>query len=339
MRNSADGSGYDLHNVREASNFDQGLKVLGLANVGCLVDFPGSTVVHPGLEPFYRGPDMTVFRNKYAGARAAFFDRYAYFSMGDWQDYGRKDNFLVPLLASVKQGAFLDKGALMVNDVPAETFPPAAATGAARSTVAIQESAPDRVRVEVSADRPGLLFLADTMFPGWVAYRNGVKVAILRSWLNFRAVQVPAGKSVVEFFYRPLVLLSALALSAATALAWLVLFRRFRNSPPPAPPAPAAMKKKKKTVESSATPDSDAALTGLCGAAAEAIVLPMAGATLLFWTLWAAARYEGGILRGWSGAGFAVNAAACALLGFGAAALLRDRTRRRAPSSTPVTPP
>jgi uncharacterized membrane protein YfhO len=51
--------------------------------------------------------------------------------------------------------------------------------------------------------QPGFLLLLDTYFPGWTATVNGEKTPILRADYNFRAVQLPAGKSVVRFVYQP----------------------------------------------------------------------------------------------------------------------------------------
>ena len=80
---------------------------------------------------------------------------------------------------------------------------PQAAGSGAGGRVSIEDDRPDRVRLIVDASRPGLVFLSDNLFPGWTAWRDGSPAQILRAWFTFRAVEVPAGRSIVEFVYRP----------------------------------------------------------------------------------------------------------------------------------------
>jgi hypothetical protein len=55
----------------------------------------------------------------------------------------------------------------------------------------------------VRSTSPGLFYISDTYFPGWSASVNGNRTKIYRANYNFRAVAVPAGKSIVEFNYLP----------------------------------------------------------------------------------------------------------------------------------------
>ncbi len=80
---------------------------------------------------------------------------------------------------------------------------------------------PERLVIRVQADERGFLLLADLDFPGWRASVNGQEAEIVRANHAFRLVEVPAGKSVVVFTYRPwtvpagaLISLAAVALSA-----------------------------------------------------------------------------------------------------------------------------
>lgn len=57
--------------------------------------------------------------------------------------------------------------------------------------------------LRVKAARPATLVVADTDYPGWEATVNGEPVPIRRANLAFRAVEVPAGESNVEFRFRP----------------------------------------------------------------------------------------------------------------------------------------
>src|SRR5664280_1664583 len=71
------------------------------------------------------------------------------------------------------------------------------------SSVRIVSDQPDEVSIDASLPQPGFLLLLDTCFPGWSATVNGLKAPILRADYNFRAVWLPAGKSVIRFTYQP----------------------------------------------------------------------------------------------------------------------------------------
>jgi hypothetical protein len=101
------------------------------------------------------------------------------------------------------------------------------AGGSARIT----EYDPNVVRVQVDADGPSELVLADVNYPGWTARVDGKAVAISTADGLFRAVPVPAGSHEVTFRFRPQLLTISLALSVIGGLlgvALLVLGSRKR---------------------------------------------------------------------------------------------------------------
>ncbi|MEK7382792.1 MAG: hypothetical protein AAB262_05835, partial [Elusimicrobiota bacterium] len=279
---------------QSSAAFDLGLRLLGLANVKYMLDFPGANFANPSLVPDYRGPDMAVFLNTHFMPRAIFFDEYRYVPMGDWRDWGARGRFLAPLAEDLIQKRIDPAATLVLNDEPSPAFMSRGRSRGRRPAVVIDRYAPDRVSLSVETDRPGFVFLSDNHFPGWEATVNGVATRILRSWLTFRAVEVPAGRSTIEFVYRPLGLRIAVCLAALASLGWLLCYRKY---------APGLL---------SETGVDD--LAASCAALARPLVLAMVAAVLVFWTLWAGFIYAGGIQRMRWGEGFATNLAACGVL-------------------------
>jgi len=92
---------------------------------------------------------------------------------------------------------------------------------------------PDRVRLDVQLERPGVVVLADAYGSGWHATLDGARVPVLRANVAFRAVEAPAGRHVIEFVYRPAPVVAGLvcaALAVALACAWLAWDRRPRRA-------------------------------------------------------------------------------------------------------------
>jgi hypothetical protein len=83
----------------------------------------------------------------------------------------------------------------------------------------------NRVEIDIETARQGWFVLADTDYPGWKAYINGVETSIYRANLAFRAVQVEAGTQTVEFVYQPAWGLPALFISLVCAVLMIVLIR------------------------------------------------------------------------------------------------------------------
>ena len=80
----------------------------------------------------------------------------------------------------------------------------------------------NRVTVDVSSRRAGRLVLLDAYYPGWKAAVDGRPVDIAPTNGAFRSVAVPAGRSTVEFRYRPASVYAGAVVSLATWLALLL---------------------------------------------------------------------------------------------------------------------
>jgi hypothetical protein len=94
----------------------------------------------------------------------------------------------------------------------------------------------------VDADRPAVLVVSTAWLPGWSAEVNGVAAPVARADGLVLAVPVPAGRSTVEFSFRPPGLRSGAALALASlaallAASWFVAFRARRRRLLPTPSA------------------------------------------------------------------------------------------------------
>jgi hypothetical protein len=89
---------------------------------------------------------------------------------------------------------------------------------------------PEQVVLEVDAPARGFVVLADQDFPGWQATVNGEPAAIVRADYVFRLVEVPAGRSTVDFRYRPRPLFAGALVSAATLVVLVLILVRSRAS-------------------------------------------------------------------------------------------------------------
>jgi hypothetical protein len=87
------------------------------------------------------------------------------------------------------------------------------------------------IELEVSLERPGLVVLADSYYPGWRATVDGADAPIVATNHLFRGVPAPAGTHRVRFTYEPASVRIGALLSAAGLLvvAWLGLARRGRR--------------------------------------------------------------------------------------------------------------
>lgn len=82
--------------------------------------------------------------------------------------------------------------------------------------ITVKQYSACRVMAEVTTSQSGILLLADTWYPGWLARVDGVPVQLYRADHVLRAVFVPAGRHVVEFEFRPPLFRLGLAIGLVT---------------------------------------------------------------------------------------------------------------------------
>jgi hypothetical protein len=86
---------------------------------------------------------------------------------------------------------------------------------------------PEHLALDVDAPERGFLYLSDQYFPGWHATVDGAPSEIVRANYAFRLVEVPRGRSLVEFHYAPAsvrigALISGLTIIALGVCLWAV---------------------------------------------------------------------------------------------------------------------
>lgn len=132
---------------------------------------------------------------------------------------------------------FAPKGPILLEEAPG--VPSGAEAALPRDECRIVSHESSTVRVRTRSDEPGLLFLSETDYPGWVAEVDGEEAPILRANYAFRAVPLAAGGHDVVFRYEAPAFRRGLCGSAA-ALAiyavWVLLAAvRSRRGKPSGP--------------------------------------------------------------------------------------------------------
>ena len=178
---------------------DEGsLRALSLLGVGDVVVAPEDPPLsEPGLRLAYDGPDARVYENRRALPRA--------FVVGGQQVVSDEDEALSAVTAASFDGRRVVVVVEALDGVPQG---PRTSSGDAEIT----EYDPDRVTVNVRAERRGLLVLGDVHYPGWKAQVDGRDVPIHRVDYLLRGVQLEPGGHEVEFRYEP----------ASWRIAWMI---------------------------------------------------------------------------------------------------------------------
>ncbi len=82
-------------------------------------------------------------------------------------------------------------------------------------SVSVKKHEPQRVELLARLDRPGLVILADTYYPGWRLTIDGKSATIYRANRLMRAAAVPAGEHTLVYTYEPVSFRVGACLSAA----------------------------------------------------------------------------------------------------------------------------
>jgi len=86
-----------------------------------------------------------------------------------------------------------------------------------------------RIRIRVTSDRPGILVLSESSYPGWRVFVNGQERACL--WLNllFQGVELASGQNEIVFEFRParFPVFVFVSLVSLCIVLWIIFFASF----------------------------------------------------------------------------------------------------------------
>jgi hypothetical protein len=96
-------------------------------------------------------------------------------------------------------------------------------------TARIVDFAPEKIVIDVEAERPALLVIAEAWYPGWRAWVNGAQTPCIpvNAWM--RGVKVPSGRSQVVLTFHSRFLALGAGISLFTLAGLVVLLRRRRR--------------------------------------------------------------------------------------------------------------
>jgi hypothetical protein len=87
-----------------------------------------------------------------------------------------------------------------------------------------------QVKLKTLTDKPALLIMADSYYPGWQATINSQPTSILPVNLNQRAILVPAGENVISFVYVPTSFYKGVKIALITICLWIISLVYFIQS-------------------------------------------------------------------------------------------------------------
>jgi hypothetical protein len=175
---------------------------------------PGTAPQRPELTVTYDGPDGRIFRNEAALPRAYLVGR------------GRcVDDRQARRLIAARAVDFRHEVLLADCVGPAPAAEPPGPGASARIT----GHGPHAVQVRTVTDKPALLVLTDTWYPGWTARVDGREARLWRANHAFRAVRVSPGEDLVEFRYEPAWLTLGMTISGVSLAGVAILLAPGRS--------------------------------------------------------------------------------------------------------------
>jgi membrane protein YfhO len=182
--------GYDPPNTLAPPN-ERTLRVLSLLSASDLIEGPKDPPIRlPGVRLVYKGPDAQVYANDRALPRA--------FVVGTQRVVPGEQAALNAVTSPSFNGR---RVAITERPVAGVSTGPTGAGPAGGARIVVNER--ERVVVRARVDRPGLMVLTDSYFPGWKAKVDGRDVPVERVDYMLRGVRLTLGAHEVEFRYEP----------------------------------------------------------------------------------------------------------------------------------------
>lgn len=197
-------TGYETGNLRPNA-----LRALSAANVGFSANSGGEFPIER-LREVRRGT-LTIHRDPAVLPRASLFSSH---------EVAPSDEAAARRVADPR----FDPRRAVVLDSAVDV-----AAGETRGSAEITRYENNHVTVRTSTEKPEILVLSDSDYPGWRAEVDGDEAEIRRANGLFRAVVVPAGEHTVEFAFRPRSLVIGLLISLLSAALVALLAIRGRR--------------------------------------------------------------------------------------------------------------
>lgn len=96
--------------------------------------------------------------------------------------------------------------------------------------VLITNDQANRVNISAELADNSIVVLSDSYYPGWKAKIDGRQTEILAANINSRAVVVPKGKHVIEYFYKPERFILSLLISLISTSLLIIFILKYRSS-------------------------------------------------------------------------------------------------------------
>lgn len=188
----------------------------------------------PGYELLTTAEGVALYENKSAMPRAFFVDRVvevdthvdAINALSE-SGFDPRSTAVVERTGPVRvaSGRIVSARTLIDNRTRyASLFGPPTTLLPGIPVATIVEDKRNSVLIQTDSRTDGTLILSDNWYPGWRAFVDGSPVENFRANCTMRAVNVPAGRHVVSFVFKPATFFNSMYVSlAAAALAMLAL--------------------------------------------------------------------------------------------------------------------
>lgn len=193
---------------------------LNLANVKYIVANSKDTV--NGMETIISDNGFTLYKNPHALNRA--FMVYSYIIADSESEYIEVMKKYATALGNI--------AIVLKNDLSYLHINSSHNTDKISNNVKFIIYKPGYIKIKVYTEKPGLLVITDTYFPGWHAYVDGIKTRIIRTDYAFDGIYIEQGNHTVVLKYMPLSFIIGIYITMfgiiCLPVVYLVIYRHIR---------------------------------------------------------------------------------------------------------------